>query len=245
VTGRQSANPAAGSGGVPPTADDADRPEGCRSPHGTRARYDRWKCRCDACRAAKMDAQRDQRRDHRARRDTAQFKHGASAYDSWGCRCDICRTAHAADMARRRRDMRARRDTAQFKHGAAGYDHWGCRCETCTAAVAGRDLRHYYRRYRESPKGRATQRRYRKTPKSLATQRVVRARRQARTLEGARRYRYAWTGPELEIAARDDLTIKQIALMLGRTYNAVRWARQCLERDPRKQFLAGQRGLLP
>lgn len=224
---------------TPATAADAGRQEARRSPHGTRHRYDRWKCRCDACRAAKTRAQRDARRDRRARREGAQFKHGAAAYDCWGCRCDTCRAAHAADTARQRRDRRARRDTAQFKHGASAYEHWGCRCETCMAAIAEKDRRPYWRRYRKSPKGSATQRRYRKTPKSAASQRAVYAGKQARTLDNARRHYYVWTGPELEIASRDDLSITQIALMLGRTYNAVVYARRCIERDPRKAFLAG------
>jgi hypothetical protein len=62
---------------------------------------------------------------------------------------------------------------------------------------------------------------------------------QAETTDAARRHGYVWTGPELEIVARDDLTVKQIALMLGRTYTAVEKARERIRRDPRADFLAG------
>jgi hypothetical protein len=69
--------------------------------------------------------------------------------------------------------------------------------------------------------------------------------RQAETLSAAQRRYYVWTGPEMEIAAREDLTSKEVALKLGRTLYAVKTMREKLRRDPRKQFLAGQRGLLP
>lgn len=43
-----------------------------------------------------------------------------------------------------------------------------------------------------------------------------------------------WTGPELEIAARKDLSASQVAKMLGRTIYAVKTVRIELARDPRK-----------
>jgi len=62
---------------------------------------------------------------------------------------------------------------------------------------------------------------------------------QARTLEAARRRGYVWTGPELEIASRRDLSTQQVALMLGRTYWAVEMIRRQLRADPRKALVAG------
>lgn len=62
---------------------------------------------------------------------------------------------------------------------------------------------------------------------------------QAETLPQARRYGYMWTGPELELASRDDLTSKQVALMTGRTLSAVVNVRHRLSTDPRKISLAG------
>jgi hypothetical protein len=64
---------------------------------------------------------------------------------------------------------------------------------------------------------------------------------QAETLPHARRYGYQWTGPELELAARDDLPLTEIARMLGRSYKAVVNARYEMRRDPRYRDLAGLR----
>lgn len=50
-----------------------------------------------------------------------------------------------------------------------------------------------------------------------------------------------WTGPELEMASRTDLTARQVAQMLGRTFYAVRHMRKKLRIDPRYINLAGVR----
>lgn len=51
--------------------------------------------------------------------------------------------------------------------------------------------------------------------------------------------RQRWTGPELQIALRRDLTQEQAAEMLGRSFLAVRSVRKKAKRDPRYQRLAG------
>lgn len=51
----------------------------------------------------------------------------------------------------------------------------------------------------------------------------------------AKRRGYVWTGPEIETAARDDLTVPEVALLLGRTVHGVRNIRRQLKDDPRKQ----------
>ena len=48
-----------------------------------------------------------------------------------------------------------------------------------------------------------------------------------------------WTGPEMELVSRDDLTVTEIAKMLGRTYAAVTYRRHALKVDPRAVALAG------
>jgi hypothetical protein len=58
------------------------------------------------------------------------------------------------------------------------------------------------------------------------------------TAASARNWNKQWTGPELEIAARDDLSARQVALMLGRTLYAVKHMRRQLRIDPRKINLA-------
>lgn len=62
---------------------------------------------------------------------------------------------------------------------------------------------------------------------------------QRQTRESAMRNGQEWTGPELEILSRTDLTTRQMALMLGRTYAAVSHAKHRLRYDPRFDHLAG------
>lgn len=61
------------------------------------------------------------------------------------------------------------------------------------------------------------------------------------TMPTAGRRGLTWTGPELEIVARTDLTAEQAAQMLGRTYHGVAMQRRKLGIDPRKRDLAGER----
>lgn len=61
--------------------------------------------------------------------------------------------------------------------------------------------------------------------------RDYRRREQAKSLEGASNYYKAWTGPELELILRRDLTAPQAAEMLGRTVAAVRRMRVKAQRD--------------
>ena len=65
------------------------------------------------------------------------------------------------------------------------------------------------------------------------------ARKQIETSASATKNYYEWTGPELEIVAREDLTARAAPLMLGRTAAAVQMQRHLLRVDPRKINLAG------
>lgn len=64
---------------------------------------------------------------------------------------------------------------------------------------------------------------------------------QAETLEGASNNYKGWTGPEMELILRNDLTATETAQMLGRTVYAVRAMRRRCSIDPRVQVLAGER----
>jgi hypothetical protein len=55
----------------------------------------------------------------------------------------------------------------------------------------------------------------------------------------AQRNGYLWTGPEMELAARSDLTAREVALMTGRTFGAVKGMRHRLRHDPKVITLAG------
>lgn len=173
-------------------------------------------CRCELCRARAAERARRSRERMRDSRDRAQFSHGTcGGYVNWGCRCQACSQAHSRAMAEDRERRRGR--VAEAPHGTrSGYKSWGCHCDACrTAAGAGRRPR----TRRETP---------------WTYKRV-----QDETADHAHRRGYQWTGPELELASRDDLTSSEVARMLGRTYSAVKNKRAALKRDPRATDLAG------
>lgn len=66
-----------------------------------------------------------------------------------------------------------------------------------------------------------------------------RERRQSETRPKARRSGQPWNGAELEIVLREDLTAREAAAMLGRTFVAVNSARQRARQDPQWIALAG------
>lgn len=76
---------------------------------------------------------------------------------------------------------------------------------------------------------------------SIATVRRNAQRRQAETLERATNHGKQWTGPEMEMVLRGDMSVQQLALALGRTRHAVRYIkRQLIEKhDPRYVNVAG------
>lgn len=64
------------------------------------------------------------------------------------------------------------------------------------------------------------------------------------SLDKATRHNQQWTGPEMEFAARLDLTDRQVAAVLGRTMWAVRTMRKRMRDEPSQQWLAGKRSKL-
>lgn len=68
------------------------------------------------------------------------------------------------------------------------------------------------------------------------------ARANAATLETATNHYKQWTGPEMEIAAREDLTAREAAVMLGRSMKSVKGMRVKLREDPRYRDTAGVSG---
>lgn len=82
--------------------------------HGTPARYVHHRCRCDLCRQANREYQRQLsgRLAERRRHDPGSVPHGTTGgYRNWGCRCDACSMAHktacAAYQAKRKPRGRA------------------------------------------------------------------------------------------------------------------------------------------
>lgn len=185
--------------------------------------------------------------------------HGTPSCYQSGCRCEQCRKANA-EKTRLRRAARKREGRVPAKHGETGYGNYGCRCTVCVSAWRDRCRVSY-----EAERVRIEQRRsdgvtppehgvngYRSwgcrcevcVSAAREYSAEVTRRAQDRSLEHAHRYRAEWTGPELELAARTDITHVQLAEMLGRTVHAVRTKRHKLRTKPREQWLAGKRSKL-
>lgn len=62
---------------------------------------------------------------------------------------------------------------------------------------------------------------------------------QAVSLQSARRRGFVWTGPDMELVMRDDLTLAELASMLGRTYASVAAMRTKVRHDPKCAKVAG------
>lgn len=196
-------------------------------------------CRCDICRAAKReDGQRQRRKRIKAIEDgSAVFAHGLTGYTSWGCRCEVCKAAkadHQSGMKGYQKEYRSGRKAAlekgeaEFKHGLGGYSNYGCRCEVCSES---------YKVWRSDNPGKRYHVTHPEEEAAAARRKVADWQRQ--TLEGATRYGYQWTGPELEVAARPDLTAREAALLIGRTYASVKNVRKKLKTDPKTINVAG------
>ena len=111
-----------------------------------------------------------------------------------------------------------RRMPRTAQHGDPSmWQTYGCRCEVCD--TARRQYRREWEYDRLSPSERS------KAMDSLAG---ARAGLQAQTAATALRRGAPWTGPEMELVARDDLTVTEVAQMIGRTFHAVSHARSAL-----------------
>lgn len=124
----------------------------------------------------------------------------------------------------------ARAGKLQVPHGLGGYTNYGCRCSVCRDAAREWQRQRRSRRLMEGfdDQQHGTQTAYSagcrcdvcvETYKRLAATRWQRMNRA--TQEGAHRKGYEWTGPELEVLTRCDLTQPQKAAMLGRTLAGV------------------------
>lgn len=172
-------------------------------------------CRCPVCRTANAQRQTDQRQ-QRQRRGGVSVPHGRYGYTNYGCRCAVCAKAHSEQMRRDRRRRTASSDHAP--HGTlSGYMGWCCRCQECRLA---------YRSATSLPEWRRSRARYQQA-------------RNDDSRSAAHRHGYQWTGPELELALRPDLTCPQLAAMLGRTIVAVKHMRRRLKVEPLLDIIAG------
>jgi hypothetical protein len=139
-------------------------------------------------------------------------------------------------------EFRAPPGSGRFKHGTNyGYHIARCRCDACRAwqhdyfqkwypgSDAQKRSGEYSRQWREAnPEKRDAA--YTRNKKRLQAQ-------NDKSRETAARHNQWWTGTELEIASREDLTAAQVAAMLGRTLRSVSEARARMRDDPRLRML--------
>lgn len=157
-------------------------------------------CKCRCVPCRQANANRMRAaRVRRARYPAEVVPHGRYGYQNYLCRCQMCTSDWMANMAEQQTRRAGR--VEDVPHGTqSGFRFWACRCDDCKDAMRKR------------------QRRRRRTYA-----------RQQRSRQEAHRHGYEWTGPELEIVVRPNLSTAQKARMLGRTIMAVRHMARCLE----------------
>jgi hypothetical protein len=179
--------------------------------------------------------------------DSPEFPHGERRGYARGCKCAPCRAANSADRTRLRRDRAQRQAPENVPHGYSRYINWSCRCEVCKTANLQRIAEDSERRKgrTDTPHGTTTAYRFWRCRCDLccAANRTARLaltqRHQEETKPRARRHYAQWTGPELELLSRSDLSTRDIARLIGRSYYAVETKRRDLGKEPALDLVAG------
>lgn len=198
--------------------------------HGKPTTYSNWGCRCELCSVAHKSAMARQQSNRiaRAMQGADDVPHGMSGYTGWGCRCEVCKEAQTEKS--RRRALKAGRDfrpgipgpaPSSFNHGTTGRYWQGCTCGQCHRA-----FRDWKLPYERQPRSRRKVREHKRAANE-------------ESLASARNRWKVWTGPELEVASRRDLTAREVARLIGRTVYAVEQKRRALKIDPQAIALAG------
>lgn len=116
--------------------------------HGTASMYSRNGCRCQLCRAAKVEYQRQLRARYKA--EGGRGRHGTSFRYETGCRCGECRQAH--NVYQKQLLTRYRQEGGHGTHGTHFRYDTGCRCDDCRE-VHNAKSRMQKRRARELRRG--------------------------------------------------------------------------------------------
>ena len=156
------------------------------------------------------------------RAETHQFSHGASGYANHACRCAVCMVAH-------RGRMRKYRDENSDKIQKYDRTRNGLRREERNARQRERNADYY-----EANRAQVldSSRNYYAQTKGYS-QRVRSERRKfsEATLSQARRYE-RWSDDERQTAQRTDITVLEIANLLGRSQASVGKQRSIARRVP-------------
>lgn len=137
-------------------------------------------------------------------------RHGTPSMYNAGCRCEPCKNRHSNRMRLLRHQRLERLEARGGEFEHGTSGYVSWGCRCDTCAKAQAKNNHAY--YNSS---------------------------QAVTLPQARNNGKQWTGPELELASRDDLTANEVAAILGRTFAAVHATRKRIKKDPKYVDLAG------
>lgn len=140
----------------------------------------------------------------------------------------LCKKHHARVV--RNGDIELHPPEPRWSHGTrTGWQIYGCQCDLCEK---------WHDRYVLSQAEKMRDRRASDPEVNVRTMAWMKSEND-RSREKADRNGFVWTGPELEMAARDDLTAKEVAAALGRTIAAVHGARKKLRHDPKTINHAG------
>jgi hypothetical protein len=213
--------------------------------------YTNWGCRCEVCvAAARRDRQQRSRTSHQWERKHQRARQQAKSLDAAQRRGYPWTDAELG--------LAARRDLTDAQVATmTGRTYFGVRDKRIVMRESAEKKRQYQRKwyakrirndpgYAEKQKQRWRQRAaayLAKHPESRIENRNPNGRfatveQYNELLENATNNGKQWTGTELEIASREDLTVLQAARMLRRSYDSVRTVRRdLLGKDPRKRML--------
>jgi len=214
-------------------------------PHGTAHGYSKWSCRCEPCKQVAAEYQKSWRVANPGKYSEYGRKWRQRNAASIRERAQQWREDNRVEIDQSRAEWK-RNLTAVPSHGLGGYS-LGCRCEDCVTTKA-----EYMAEWRASktfediPHG--TDNGYTNygckcdacREAHVARTTGQRRRRQVETVPTARNHGNQWTGAELEIVVtRTDLSLAELANLLGRTRYAVASARERATTDPKWVAIAG------
>jgi hypothetical protein len=124
-----------------------------------------------------------------------------------------------------------------FTHGTQYGYRARCRCDACRAWQHAEFQKRYPGSAMQKHSSEHSRQWRAANPEKREAEVASKQEANRKSREAAARHYWPWTGTELEIASREDLTEAQVASMLGRTLGSVNTMRGKLRDDPRLQML--------